>query len=121
MVIELKYDKTAEGAINQIKNKNYTEKLKAFSGELLLVGINYDKENKKHERRIEKIIKWLAIILLKQDMKSDLHVLFFKIARRRRTDNKNIITDKGRLTACSWKSDFRGMVYEHKKSIPYSR
>ncbi len=57
MVIELKYDKTAEGAINQIKNKNYTEKLKAFSGELLLVGINYDKENRKHECRIEKIIK----------------------------------------------------------------
>ncbi len=57
MVIELKYDKTAEGAISQIKNKNYTEKLKAFSGELLLVGINYDKENRKHECRIEKIIK----------------------------------------------------------------
>ncbi len=57
MVIELKYDKTAEGAISQIKNKNYTEKLKAFSGELLLVGINYDKENKMHECLIEKIIK----------------------------------------------------------------
>ena len=30
MVIELKYDKTAEGAISQIKNKNYTEKPQAY-------------------------------------------------------------------------------------------
>ena len=37
--------------------RKYTEKLQAFSGELLLVGINYDKENRKHECRIEKIIK----------------------------------------------------------------
>lgn len=57
MVVELKYDKSAEGAIKQIKDKNYTEKLMAFSGEILLVGINYDKETKKHECQIEKIIK----------------------------------------------------------------
>ncbi len=57
IVAELKYDKSAEGAIRQIKDKNYTDKLMAFSGEIILAGINYDKENKEHECQIEKIIK----------------------------------------------------------------
>ena len=57
IVAELKYDKTAEGAIKQIKDRNYTDKLTAFSGEILLVGINYDKESKEHECQIEKVIK----------------------------------------------------------------
>lgn len=57
IVAELKYNKSAEGAISQIKGRNYTDKLMAFSGEILLVGINYDKENKKHECQIEKVIK----------------------------------------------------------------
>ena len=56
MVVELKYDRTAEGALKQIKEKKYTEKLMNFSGEILLVGINYDKETKKHECQIEKMI-----------------------------------------------------------------
>ena len=57
IVAELKYNKSAEGAISQIKDRNYTDKLTAFSGEILLVGINYDKESKKHECQIEKIVK----------------------------------------------------------------
>ena len=57
IVAELKYNKSAEGAISQIKERNYTDKLTAFSGEMLLVGINYDKESKKHECQIEKILK----------------------------------------------------------------
>ncbi|MBR4095750.1 MAG: AAA family ATPase [Oscillospiraceae bacterium] len=56
MVIELKYNNTAETAIEQIKAKNYTEKLEAFSGEILIVGISYD-DNKGHSCVIEKIIK----------------------------------------------------------------
>lgn len=55
IVIELKWDKTAEGAIAQIKEKNYVEALKAYRGNLLLAGINYDKKTKKHECRIEKM------------------------------------------------------------------
>ena len=54
MVIELKYDKSAEGAIAQIKEKKYMESLKEYHGNLLLVGINYDKESKKHDCVIEK-------------------------------------------------------------------
>lgn len=54
MVIELKYNKTVSHALEQIKNKQYTEKLTAFSGEILLVGISYD-ESKGHSCVIEKI------------------------------------------------------------------
>lgn len=56
MVIELKYNNTAETALEQIKAKNYTEKLEAFSGEILIVGISYN-ENKGHSCVIEKIVK----------------------------------------------------------------
>lgn len=59
LIIELKCDKSAETAIEQIKNRNYVDCLKDYSGEILLVGINYDKndEFKKHTCRIEKIVK----------------------------------------------------------------
>ncbi len=57
IIVELKYNKTAEGAIEQIKEKQYADCLKDYSGEILLVGINYDKESKKHTCMIEKIIK----------------------------------------------------------------
>ena len=55
-LIELKYNKTASNALEQIKAKHYTEKLNAFSGEILLVGISYD-ESKGHSCIIEKIVK----------------------------------------------------------------
>lgn len=55
MVIELKWDKTAKGAIYQIKNKKYAGTLKLYQKEVLLVGINYDKNTKKHQCIIEKI------------------------------------------------------------------
>ena len=57
VVIELKWDKSAFGALAQIKNKNYGDALKDYQGNLLLVGINYDKATKKHECLIEKIQK----------------------------------------------------------------
>ncbi len=53
LVLELKWDKTAEGAINQIKKTNYVSALKEYKGNILLVGINYEKKNKKHHCRIE--------------------------------------------------------------------
>ncbi|MDR0898337.1 MAG: ATP-binding protein [Oscillospiraceae bacterium] len=55
VVIELKYDKSAEGAIAQIKAKNYPAALAAYHGNLLLCGINYDKESKKHQCKIERM------------------------------------------------------------------
>lgn len=55
IIIELKYDKTANTAIKQIKDNKYPEVLSAFSGEIILVGINYDKDTKVHTCKIEKI------------------------------------------------------------------
>ena len=57
MIVELKYNKSAEGAIEQIKKKQYADSLKDYSGEILLVGINYNKDTKKHDCVIEKIVK----------------------------------------------------------------
>ncbi|MBQ2116692.1 MAG: PD-(D/E)XK nuclease domain-containing protein, partial [Lachnospiraceae bacterium] len=54
MIVELKYDVSAEGAIAQIKDKKYVESLKEYRGNLLLVGINYDRGSKKHTCVIEK-------------------------------------------------------------------
>lgn len=48
IIVELKWDKTAEGAISQIKEKNYPKVLKQFGGRILLVGINYDVKTGQH-------------------------------------------------------------------------
>lgn len=55
IVLELKWDKTAEGAISKIKKKEYVSALKEYEGNLLLVGIGYEKKSKKHQCRIEKV------------------------------------------------------------------
>ncbi len=57
MIVELKYNHSAEGAIVQIKEKRYVESLKEYHGNLLLVGINYNKDTKKHTCLIEKYVK----------------------------------------------------------------
>lgn len=57
MIVELKYDKSAEGAIAQIKEKRYVDSLKEYQGNMLLVGINYDKDKKEHTCIIEKYVK----------------------------------------------------------------
>ena len=54
LVVELKWDRTAKGAISQIKSKNYVSALKEYKGNILLVGVNYEKKTKKHQCRIEK-------------------------------------------------------------------
>ena len=53
VMIELKWDKSAEGAIRQIREKHYTDALKEYHGNLLLVGINYEKDTKTHTCVIE--------------------------------------------------------------------
>ena len=54
LLIELKYDKSAETAITQIKEKNYLQFFKDYKGEVLLVGINYSKDPKTHQCIIER-------------------------------------------------------------------
>jgi len=61
IIVELKWNKSADSAINQIKNRQYVESLKGYSGEVVLVGVNYDageshgEEFKKHKCRIDKM------------------------------------------------------------------
>lgn len=56
MIVELEWNKTASVAIEQIKNRQYIESLKGYSGEVVLVDINYDDgEFKKHVCRIDKV------------------------------------------------------------------
>ena len=54
LLIELKFDKLAQTAITQIKEKNYLQFFKDYKGEVLLVGINYSKDTKTHQCIIER-------------------------------------------------------------------
>lgn len=53
MVVELKWNQSAAGALEQIKKKKYCQSLEAYQGKLLLVGINYDRKSKQHTCKIE--------------------------------------------------------------------
>ncbi|MCD7921084.1 MAG: ATP-binding protein [Clostridiales bacterium] len=60
MIVELKYDKDADAAVKQIYDNRYDGVLKDYFGNLLLVGINYDREAKgegakKHSCVIEQV------------------------------------------------------------------
>ena len=52
ILLELKYNNDADTAIDQILRKQYTAKIADYTDRLLLVGINYNKQEKKHECRI---------------------------------------------------------------------
>ena len=55
LIIELKWNKSSEGAIDQIKKNNYPAVLKDYGGEIVMVGINYDAKMKEHSCVIERI------------------------------------------------------------------
>ena len=55
MVVELKWNNTADSAIAQIKNKKYPDALQGYN-KMLLVGITYDKDSKEHESVIENVV-----------------------------------------------------------------
>lgn len=59
LVIELKWNQEVQGAIDQIRERRYPAALSGYGGEILLVGITYDKNKKgakrKHSCMIEKI------------------------------------------------------------------
>ena len=57
LVVELKWNKSAATALQQIKERRYTESLRDYAGDILLVGINYDKKTKEHTCSIEKLVK----------------------------------------------------------------
>lgn len=51
LVIELKWNQTAQGAIEQIKDRCYPDAIREYGGEILMVGINYDREAPAGQRR----------------------------------------------------------------------
>ena len=51
LVIELKWNESAEGAISQILKKKNPESLKGYGSDIILVGISYDKEKPAGERK----------------------------------------------------------------------
>ena len=62
LLIELKYDKSLETAIDQIRTKNYPQKLEHYKDNMLIISINYEKDTsskdvsyKHHSCRIDRI------------------------------------------------------------------
>lgn len=53
LVVELKWNKSIEGAIAQIKKKKYAAWIEEYTGDILLVGISYGRD-KEHRCIIEK-------------------------------------------------------------------
>ena len=56
IILELKYNKSVDAAIEQIIKKQYPAKVAEYTGEMLLVGVNYDKKTKVHSCEIKKIV-----------------------------------------------------------------
>lgn len=59
LIVELKYDRSARCVIQQIKDRQYTQAFADYTGEILLVGISYDrdKSDKPHDCVIERVKK----------------------------------------------------------------
>ncbi|MBQ3753732.1 MAG: AAA family ATPase [Prevotella sp.] len=53
IVVELKFRQDADAAIDQIKRRQYPAKVAQYTDNLLLVGINYDRDTKQHTCHIE--------------------------------------------------------------------
>ena len=56
MIIELKWNQEVETAISQIKEKKYPKGLEKYKDNLLIIGIAYDKQTKKHTCKIEELV-----------------------------------------------------------------
>ncbi len=57
LLVELKWNKNTESALQQIKDQKYPQSLLEYTGNILLVGINYNKKTKEHECEIEEYDK----------------------------------------------------------------
>ena len=53
LVVELKWDKDARGAIEQIREREYCKSLEGYEGNIILVGVNYEVKSKEHTCVIE--------------------------------------------------------------------
>lgn len=57
LLIELKWNKNVQTALEQIKKNLYPESLLSYTGDVFIVGITYDKKDKTHKCKIEKYEK----------------------------------------------------------------
>ena len=57
LIIELKKDASAKIALEQIKERDYVSRVKEYTDNMLLIGINYDSKSKQHSCIIEKYQK----------------------------------------------------------------
>ena len=57
LIIELKKDASAKVALEQIKERDYVSRVKEYTDNILLIGINYDSKSKQHSCIIEKYQK----------------------------------------------------------------
>ncbi len=57
IIIELKHNRSAESALDQIREKQYFDSLSHYSGSLLFVGISYDEKTKLHTCSMERFEK----------------------------------------------------------------
>ena len=57
LIVELKWNQNARTALQQIRERNYPASILDYTGDILLVGINYDKDSKQHQCLIEKYKK----------------------------------------------------------------
>ena len=55
MIVELKWNQSTGIALGQIKDRNYIRCLKDYHGNVLFVGVNYDKKSKKHTCQFEMV------------------------------------------------------------------
>ncbi|MBR1800517.1 MAG: PD-(D/E)XK nuclease domain-containing protein, partial [Bacteroidaceae bacterium] len=55
VILELKVNRDADSAIEQIRRKQYPAKVADYADRLLLVGISYDRQTKQHYCRIERL------------------------------------------------------------------
>ena len=53
IVVELKWNQNADTAMKQIIDKKYPATIEGYTGDILLVAINYDKDNKEHQCLIQ--------------------------------------------------------------------
>ena len=57
LIVELKWNQDVQTALKQIRDKKYPSSILDYTGEILLVGINYDKNSKEHQCLIERYEK----------------------------------------------------------------
>ena len=57
LVVELKWNRSVSGAIQQIRDRQYASWIEGYTGDILLIGVNYDRESKTHECIIEEYRK----------------------------------------------------------------